>query len=115
MILNKNILITGVGKGLGKEMVFNFVKNGAFVYGITRSRKDIKALSKLKNTKIFYGDVRNAKILEKILKQSIKDKRLINGLVNNVDSERYESIETGVGSIDDHWESDIVTVLMNKK
>ena len=39
MILNKNILITGVGKGLGKEMVFNFVKNGAFVYGITRSRK----------------------------------------------------------------------------
>ena len=29
MILNKNMLITGVGKGLGKEMVFNFV-NGAF-------------------------------------------------------------------------------------
>ena len=83
MILNKNILLTGVGKGLGKEMIFNFVKNGAFVYGITRSRKDIKALSKLKNTKIFYGDVRNAKILAKILKQSIKDKRLINGLVNN--------------------------------
>ncbi len=83
MIKNKNILITGVGKGLGKEMVFNFVKNGAFVYGITRSKKDIIALSKLKNTKIFYGDVRNAKILETIFKQSIKDKRLINGLVNN--------------------------------
>ena len=42
MILNKNILITGVGKGLEKEMVFNFVKNGAFVYSITRLRKDIK-------------------------------------------------------------------------
>ena len=61
-------------------------------------------------------DWHNCQLLEKRNTNDYKSViDLINGLVNNVDSERYESIETGVGSIDDHWESDIVTVLMNKK
>lgn len=57
-------------------------------------------------------DWHNCQLLEKRNTNDYKSViDLINGLINNVDSERYESIETGVGSIDDHWESDIVTVL----
>ena len=63
---NKNILVTGVGKGLGKNMVESFVKSGAFVYGITRSRSDINKFKNLKNFKVYLGDVRNIKLINKI-------------------------------------------------
>ena len=82
-IKNKNILVTGVGKGLGRNMVESFSKNGAFVYGITRSKSDLKFFKNLKNVKIFCGDVRNSSIFKKILRQSEIDKRPISGLVNN--------------------------------
>ena len=80
---NKNILITGVGKGLGKSMVEYFLKAGANVYAVTRSKSDINKFNKNPKLKLYLGDVRNIKIIKKILKQSVKDKRIINGLVNN--------------------------------
>ena len=80
---NKNILITGVGKGLGKSMVEYFLKSGANVYGVTRSKSDINKFNKNTKLKLYLGDIRNTKIIKKILKQSVKDKRIINGLVNN--------------------------------
>ena len=80
---NKNILITGVGKGLGKSMVEYFLKSGAYIYGITRSKSDIKKFESNKKLKIFHGDVRNISTIKKILNQSIKDKKFINGLINN--------------------------------
>ena len=84
MILkNKNILITGVGKGLGKNMVECFLDSGAYVYGITRSASDIKNFKKHKNLKIFRGDVRSSNLIKKIFTYSIKERRIINGLVNN--------------------------------
>ena len=55
-IKNKNILVTGVGKGLGRNMVESFSKNGAFVYGITRSKSDLIFFKNLKNVKVFCGD-----------------------------------------------------------
>ena len=79
----KNILITGVGKGIGNFMVEDLCERGAFVYGITRSKLDIKKFKKNLNYKIFSGDVRDIKNIKKILSQSIKDKRYINGLINN--------------------------------
>lgn len=39
---NKNILISGVGKGLGLDMFYKCIDNGAFVYGFTRSKDDLK-------------------------------------------------------------------------
>ncbi len=83
LLKNKNILVTGVGKGLGKDMAENFVNSGAFVYGITRSKSDIKKLKNHKNLKVFLGDVRNLKLIKKIFEQSIKEKKEINCLVNN--------------------------------
>lgn len=57
-------------------------------------------------------DWHNCQLLEKRNTNDYKSViDLINGFVKNVDLERYASIDTGVGSIDDHWESDMVSVL----
>ena len=84
MILsNKNILVTGAGKGIGLSVIKEAVEEGAFVYALTRSKKDIKKINKIHNTKIYCGDVSDLKLIKKIFNDSIKDKKLINGLVNN--------------------------------
>ena len=83
MLRNKNIFITGVGKGIGKETCEACIKNGAFVYGITRSKRDVKKFKKYKNVKIYLGDSRNINLIKRIFKDSIKEKKKINGIINN--------------------------------
>ena len=83
LLKNKNILVTGVGKGLGENMLENFVKSGAFVYGVTRSKSDVAKFKRYKNSKVFFGDVRNLNLINRIFKQSLKEKKPINCLVNN--------------------------------
>lgn len=84
MILEKkNILITGAGKGIGLATVEQAVKEGAFVYAITRSKNDIKNLKKIGNLKVYFGNTSNLKLINKIFKDSINDKKTITGLVNN--------------------------------
>ena len=41
---DKKILITGVGKGLGKEIFLEALKEDAFVIGVTRSKKDLNEI-----------------------------------------------------------------------
>ena len=43
----------------------------------------MKDIEKNKNIKIFYGDVSNIKLIKKILNTSIKEKKIINAVVNN--------------------------------
>tara|TARA_B100001250_G_C19802582_1_gene791776 strand:- start:1260 stop:1994 length:735 start_codon:yes stop_codon:yes gene_type:complete len=83
MLKNKSILVTGVGKGLGLDLLKKISLYDGFVYGITRSRSDIKKFKKIKNCKVFLGNINNSKILIKVLNQSKNDKKLITGLVNN--------------------------------
>ncbi len=83
MLSKKNIIVTGVGKGLGYDLLKRIIFYGGFVYGITRSKSDLKKFKNLKNCKIFLGDVTNNKIIKQLLKQSLKDKRIIHGFVNN--------------------------------
>ena len=83
MLSEKNIIVTGVGKGLGYDLLKRIIFYGGFVYGITRSKSDLKKFKNLKNCKIFLGDVTNNKIIKQLLKQSLKDKRIIHGFVNN--------------------------------
>ena len=93
MILkNKNIFVTGVGKGIGLDLLHEIIKEGGFVYGVTRSKLDIKKI-KLKNAKIYYGDVRNVKLIKKIFKDSLKDRRIITGIVNNAAERQRSSFE----------------------
>jgi len=84
MILkNKNILITGAGKGIGESCVYNFIKNGGFVYALIKNKKDNNKFKKQKNIKIYNGNVRNLKLISKIFEDSKKIKKPINCLVNN--------------------------------
>jgi len=84
MILkNKTILVTGVGKGIGKAILLNALKNGAFVYGITRSKTDLMPYKKIKNIKIFHGDLTKSSDVKKIFKHAKKHNHNITGLVNN--------------------------------
>ena len=80
---NKNILITGAGKGIGLSCVIDCLNNGANVFALTRSKNDLKNLKKQKNLYIFYGDVRNQNTLKKIFSFSKKIKSPINCLINN--------------------------------
>lgn len=84
MILkNKNVLITGAGKGIGFSTLKEAISEGAFVFAVVRSSKDSKKFKGIKNLKIFYGDVSNKKLISKIFKYSLKINKTINGLVNN--------------------------------
>lgn len=85
-MVEKNILITGVGKGIGNKLLFDCLKEGFFVYAIVRSKKDFDNLKKKINTnycKIYLGNIINTSLIEKILKDSIIKKKKINCLVNN--------------------------------
>lgn len=85
ILLGKNILITGAGKGIGYECVKTFIREGAFVFALIKSKKDIakfKGFSK-KNYHLTVGNVTDQKYLKKIFLESKKTKKLINGIVNN--------------------------------
>ena len=78
MILkDKNIFITGAGKGIGLSTTLEAIKQGAFVYALVKSKKDKKKFKNLKNVKLFFGNVNNTSLIKRILSQSIKDKRKI--------------------------------------
>ena len=83
LLKNKNIFISGAGKGIGFALTLEALKEGAFVYVLIRSRKDGKKFKNLRNIKIFYGDIKNNQLIKKIILQSIKDKKEISGVVNN--------------------------------
>ena len=83
MLTNKNIIVTGVGKGLGYDLLHRIISYDGFVYGITRSKSDLKKFKNLKKCKVFLGDVQDINVFKKIITESKIDKRDINGLVNN--------------------------------
>ena len=81
----KKILISGIGKGLGKSFFEECINQGAFVYAFTRSKDDIKKIKKkyLYNSKIFIGDGKNHKFIDSIFNYLKKNKIQLDGLVNN--------------------------------
>ena len=82
---DKKILISGVGKGIGKSMLFHCLKQGAFVVGFTKSQKDITDIKKknFTNLILFKGDVSDQKFINYLFKYLKKRNIKLNGLINN--------------------------------
>ena len=93
ILKNKNILISGVGKGLGLDMLYRCIDNGAFIYGFTRSKDDINKIDKkyLTKSKIFVGNVTNDKFLKKLFLYFKKNKIYLDGLINNAGQRQRKS------------------------
>jgi NAD(P)-dependent dehydrogenase (short-subunit alcohol dehydrogenase family) len=84
MLKNKNILITGIGKGIGKELFLECIKLEANVYAVCKNKKDLhKFKFNKKKTTIFYGDVTDNKFISTIFNYFSKKKIKLDGLVNN--------------------------------
>ena len=76
---NKNILITGIGKGIGKRVFLDCLKEGANVYGICKKKNN----SVNQKAKIFVGDVTNKNFINKTFNYFKKRNIKLHGLVNN--------------------------------
>ena len=59
MLKNKVVLITGVSKGIGLSCMELWLKNNAYVIGVSRSKIFLNLKDKFKNKfKIIYGDIK---------------------------------------------------------
>ena len=90
MLTNKNAIITGSNRGLGKVMVEQFAKNGANIYACARSQNDEfeKQLNNLAQKyqvwiKPIYFDLSDEIAIKEGFKQIYSNKQSIDILVNN--------------------------------
>ena len=94
MFKNQKILITGVGKGIGREIFLKALKEGAFVIGVTRSKKDFKETFHFRGQhKFFYGDISRQTTIKKIFDYLKKNKIKLTGLVNNAGIRQRKKFE----------------------
>jgi 3-oxoacyl-[acyl-carrier protein] reductase len=89
MLENKVALVTGAGRGIGKEIAINFASKGCIVYANFRNEeKDISWLETYKDNisgtiKPVYFDVTNPQEVKKEFVNIIKKEKKIDILVNN--------------------------------
>jgi len=79
----KIILLTGAGKGIGKEILNLLLKEKVIIYAITRDKKDFKWIKEKKNLYLFEGDITNQNTINKLFKNVKKNKHVLNCLINN--------------------------------
>ncbi len=80
---NKIIVITGAGKGLGKELAIMFAKEGAKVVVSSRTKKDLDGVEKETNAYPIIADVRDEKQVKKLAELTIKKFKKIDIWINN--------------------------------
>lgn len=84
---NKVCIVTGAGKGIGKEISELFYEEGAKLALITRSKEDISSLEKEfsnKKRSLFYvGDVSDEETARKFIEETNKKYKKIDVLINN--------------------------------
>lgn len=90
LLEGKNILVTGTSRGMGKNMLELFAKNGANVFAHTRKETDehnvfCKDLEKLYDVRIIpvYFDISDGETIKNGIKEIRGYKLPVDGLVNN--------------------------------
>ena len=80
---HKIVLLTGAGKGIGKQILNLLIKEKIIVYAITRNLNDFKNIKKNKNVFLFSGDITNQEVIDNVFLKSKKNKHIFNCLINN--------------------------------
>lgn len=90
LLLNKNIIVTGTAKGMGKQMIETFAEHGANIFAHARTetaehRNFCEELAKKNNVQVMplYFDLRDVDALKEAIKTIRNTKLPIDGLVNN--------------------------------
>ena len=90
ILKDRNILITGCARGIGRAILAGCAKHGANIWANIRSKDDAfiehcKTLEKLYGVKIevLVFDITNKELLNNAIKKIRKSKLIIDGLVNN--------------------------------
>ena len=90
LLENKNIIVTGTARGMGKAMLNVFAENGANILAFARKeteehKKYCEELSERFNVKImpYYFDLTDLIRIKDVVQNLMKDKIKIDGLVNN--------------------------------
>jgi len=90
LLKNKNALVTGSNRGIGKEIIKVFAENGASIWACARKKNksfsdNIKNLAKVHSVVIkpLYFDINNISEVKKAFNEIYKEKKTIDILVNN--------------------------------
>lgn len=81
--MQKRVLITGITRGLGKELFHCFATNNYFVYGVLRNKTKVEHFEKQypENSKIILTDLSSDKSIE-LIQECVQDHQ-IDLLINN--------------------------------
>ncbi len=85
-VKNKKIIVTGAGSGIGRELVIDLIKKGAFVIGLDISEKGLnetKALVAGKNFDSFVVDMASSEEIEKFYNEYFNKYEGVDGVINN--------------------------------
>lgn len=83
MLTNKICLVTGTGKGIGKEITRRFIEEGALVYANVRHEKSLEDMTAKDNLIPIYFDLTDKQSIKDAVMRIKKEHNRIDVLVNN--------------------------------
>lgn len=97
----KNYIISGSSKGIGKEIALGFLESGARILVNSRNSEDLKEIQKNNPDKVLVhdGDLTNEEEAKKLVEFSLKKWGTIDGIVCNIGSGR--SVPPSTESMDE--------------
>ena len=100
MLRDTNIVVTGANRGIGKAVLYKLASEGANIWACSRNKSDefedeLKELAKKTNTIIepIYFDLTNEDEIKTSVKEIVKSKRPVDGLVNNAGIAIYNKFQ----------------------